>query len=198
MPRIRSLVAILSIATFASGCDVAGPTSPTPIRVEESAPGSLPGAVQWVDSDDGLVALRLLVPSRKLAADSPIQVTAQLRNTGQSPITVLRPFGDSYVAKAVGMKIWDDQSRIRYTGPNVTYVIGANAFAVVGPGETIEDQLELTIDNFAGIEAPGTYTLRYDYSYDGQWDATAARGNSGIRDAWRGTISSREVQLLRE
>ena len=93
-----------------------------------------------------------------------IKITAQIRNNGQAPITMLRPFGDSYLAKAVGIKIWDHKHRIRYSGPNVTYVIDADAFAVVEPGETSEDRIELSTDNFAGIEARGTYYLRYDYS----------------------------------
>ena len=83
-------------------------------------------------------------------------------------------------------------------GPSATYVIGADAFAVVGPGKVVQDKLELTADNFPGIAAPGRYLLRYDYSYDGYWDAAGAAGNSGISGAWRGTMSSREVQVLRE
>jgi hypothetical protein len=192
MRRIETLVGILCVTLLWCGCGAATPAAVKPDQVAE------PSAVQWVDSDDGLLALRLSAASRTVAAGSPIQITAQLRNTGETPITVLKPFGDWYAAAATGTKIWDAQRRIRYTGPAVTYVIGASAFAVLAPGEAIEDQIELANDNFAGMEAAGTYTLRYDYAYGGHWDAAAAAGESGIRGAWRGTIGSREIQVTRK
>ncbi len=95
------------------------------------------------------------------------------------------------------MKIWVGEHQIRYTGPALSYVIGSAGFVVIGPGEVVEDKMEIT-GNFTGIERAGRYTLRYDYSYDGYWDATAAAANSGISNAWRGTISSREVEVFRK
>jgi hypothetical protein len=145
-----------------------------------------------------MLALQVSVKSRQVASAESIQVVATIRNVSPREVTILRPFGDWYAAKAVGMKIWDGDQRVQYTGAMVTYVIGADAFAIVAPGETVEDQLELTTDNFADLAPPGPYTLRFDYSYRGQWDATAAVGNSGIKGAWQGTISSREVTVLRK
>lgn len=156
------------------------------------------GESSWVTSDDGKLALRLTVVSQRVEADENIQVVAEIRNASQQKITILRPFGDSYAALSTGMKIWDGMSQIRYTGPAKTYVVGSLAFAVLGPGEIVEDKLELPAVNSDGIATPGRYTLRYDYSYDGYWDTAAAAGESGIKDAWRGTISSREVQVFRE
>ena len=155
-----------------------------------------PPAVQWVDSDDGKLALRL-TSSQTVTDGVSIKITAQIRNTGKAPITLLRPFGDWYDAKARGIKIWDDKRRIRYDGPTGDYDVLSDGFAVVAPGAMIEDHIELTMADFAGIEAPGTYSVRYDYSYNGVWDKTAAVGENGIRDAWRGKISSREVQATR-
>ena len=146
---------------------------------------------QWVDSDDGKLAMRL-TSSQTVTAGVSIKITAQIRNTGKAPITLLRPFGDWYDAKARGIKIWDDKRRIPYSGAKADYDVRSDGFAVVAPGAMIEDQIELTMHNFSGIEAPGTYSLRYDYSYDGGWDKTA-----GVRDAWRGKISSREVHVTR-
>ena len=177
---------------------IAAVSSPEAAPADEPPSKVLPSAVHWVDTDCGLLALRLSTSAQTVTKGVPIKITAQIRNTGKMPITVLRPFGDWFLAKAAGIKIWDDKRRIRYSGPTPGYVIGADAFAVLAPGATIEDHIELTTDNFAGIETPGTYTFRYDYSYDGRWDDTAAAGESGIRGAWRGTISSREVQVTRK
>ncbi|MFO0941372.1 MAG: hypothetical protein U0930_11445 [Pirellulales bacterium] len=171
------------------GCSPARPKATT---------GTLPDGVTWVTSDDGKLALRLSISSSSVQTNKKIQVSAEIRNNSKQQITVLRPFGDSYAAKASGMKIWDGQRQIRYTGPMLSYVIGSYSFAILKPAETVEDKLELTIDSFSGIQSPGTYTLRYDYSYDGYWDATASVGNSDIKDAWRGTISSREAQVVME
>ncbi len=186
MLNLRTAFALLWLAMVVGGC---GPSTGAPPPLADSG---------WVTSDDGKLALRLSVMTPRVQANGNIQVAAEIRNVSQQKITILRPFGDDYAALSIGMKIWDGVSQIRYTGPVKTYVVGALAFAVLGPGEVVEDKLELMVDNFAGIERPGRYTLRYDYSYDGSWDTTAAAGNSGIKDAWRGTISSREVQVLRE
>lgn len=152
----------------------------------------------WVTSDDGKLALRLSVLTPRVGANEHIHVAAQLRNVSQQNLTVLRPFGDWFTARSISMKIWDGERPIPYTGSWVSYVVGSMAFAVIGPGEVVEDKLELGIGQFAGIKPPGRYTLRYDYSYGGHWDQTAAAGNSGISNAWRGTISSREVGVFRE
>ncbi len=182
-------LAPLLLAMVVAGC---APRTDSP----SLAPG--PGGNTWVTSDDGLLALRLSVRTPLIKGKEDILVAAELRNVSQQKLTVLRPFGDWFTAKAISLKIWDGERQIPYTGAWVTYVIGSSAFALIGPGEVLEDQMELLIDNFTGITPPGRYTLRYDYSYNGHWDETAAAGNSGVSNAWRGTISSREVGVFRK
>src|ERR1041385_1508513 len=172
----KTTFAALLLTIIAGGC---GPPrqflSPAP-GIAKLGSQQPPAGNMWVTSDDGKLALRLSVMKQRVPANGNIQVAAEIRNTSQQRITVLRPFGDWFTAKAIGMKIWDGERPIHYTGPAVAYVIGAMAFAVIGPGEVVEDKMELMIDNLAGIKLPGRYTLRYDYSYDGYWDATAAAG----------------------
>ena len=187
--RFARLLVLLMLATLLLGCKN---------EALERAPTEDPTAAQSVQSEDGKLALRLVVVRPKVARSEAIQVAAQLRNLSQQPVTVIRPFGDWVVAQSTAMKIWNAKTRVPYTGPMPSYVIGALAFSTLRPGETVEDKLELAAGNYAGLEKPGTYTLRYDYSYDGGWDTTAAAGNSGISNAWRGTISSRGVQVVRE
>lgn len=196
MLNLKTAVSSLLLTMVIGGCG--SPTeSPSSAIAKPNSQSPVAGNT-WVTSDDGKLALRLSVMTPRVKANGIIQVAAEIRNASQQKITILRPFGDRYAASTPGMKMWDGERQIGYTGPAVTYVIGSSAFAVIGPGEVVEDKLELGIDNFAGMESPGRYTLRYDYSYDGYWDTTAAAGNSGIKDAWRGTISSREVQVFRE
>ena len=198
MQNLKSLVSLLLLTALVCGCHTLGPSRSPTAAIVERAPSDSTNTVQWVGSEDGLLALRMSVVSRGVDRGEHIQVVAQLRNSGPSPLTVLRPFGDWYQGQTVGMKIWDGKRRNQYIGPAWTYVIGASAFAVIGAGETVEDKLELNPQNFAGLSGPGTCTLRYDYSYSGYWDTTAAAGNSGISNIWRGAISSREVQVRRK
>src|SRR5262245_60546493 len=97
----------------------------------------------WVASDDGMLALRLSAVSGRVKEGEPIHAVAEIENRSQQRLTILRPFGDWYAAEAVGMKIWDGKGQVRYTGPSATYVIGRSAFAVIGPGEVIQDKLQL-------------------------------------------------------
>jgi hypothetical protein len=197
MLDIRKTLGGLLLLMAVVGCSP--PTTNTSAtRSEKLGMQELPADNRWVTSDDGKLALRFSVISSTVRVNESIRVAAVIRNNGARRITVFRPFGDHYVARAKGMKIWDRQRQIGYTGPNLSYVVGSSGFAILDPGEIVEDQLDLTIDNFAGTEAAGSYTLRYDYSYAGEWDTTAAVGACGIRDAWRGTLGSREVQVVRE
>ena len=151
---------------------------------------------QWVNSDNGDLSIRLSIKSPRIAAQENVSVIAQIRNNRTSPVTILRPFGDRYDGESVYLKIWGKDGRIKYTGPEFDYVLDAKAFVTLGPGETATDTLELSNENFAGLDQAGTYTLRYDYRYEGAWDETVAR--EGVKDVWRGWMCSREVSLVKE
>lgn len=187
---------VLWMAIAASGCGPRSEPSATPQALPESEPTR--AAPAWVRSDDRAIAMRLSVGSPSVDANEHFQLIAEFRNDSLRPVTVLRPFGDWYLASAVGIKVWNADRRIDYSGPQMTYVIGADAFAVMAPGETIQGKIDMIAENYLGIDKQGTYMLRYDYQYDGRWDTTAAAGGSGIKDAWRGTIVSREVKINRE
>ena len=107
----------------------------------------------------------------------------------------MRPFGE-LEAEGYYLKIWGKDGRIKYTGPELDYDLDAKAFVTLGAGETVTATLEVTTDFFAGLDQAGTYTLRFDYRYDGTWDETVAR--EGVKNIWRGWMCSREVSLERE
>jgi hypothetical protein len=187
----------LVLALVGGGC-APRTDSPSPVPAAANVDEPARATNVWVTSEDGLLALRFSVLTPRVKGKESIHVAAEIRNVSQQKLTVLRPFGDWFTAKAISLRIWDDTRQLPYTGPYVTYVIGPHGFAVVGPGEVVEDKMEFSIGDFTGIAPAGRYTLRYDYSYAGHWDTHAAALNSGISNAWRGAISSREVEVFRK
>lgn len=167
--------------------------SPMSSRVELAQP--IPGrAGDWVDSDNGDLSLRLGVESTRVAAQENIVVIAEIRNNRNRPITILRPFVYPYSGSVGQISIWDEQeTMIKYTGPKYDFDLNAEAFVTLEPMGTTSAKLELSIANHAGTEKPGNYTVRANYSYDGEWDERVAK--QGVQDIWRGAICSREVRL---
>lgn len=155
----------------------------------------LPGA--WVKSDNGELSLRLRVKSAGLASQDSIFVIAEIRNNSPVPVTILRPFGDSFFARGVQIKIWGEQGQIKYSGGKAAdYDLNAKAFVTLGANEVVTDTLELPVHDFAGTEKAGTYTVRYDYAYDGGWDKKLA--SEGVKGIWHGAMCSREIHLKKE
>ncbi len=193
--RFRELE--LTLRTEPLRLKIPGPMDPgKPIisgRDQQQAGGS-PG--QWVQSENDDLAIRLSVKTPRIAATDNISLIAQIRNNTAGPLTILRPFGDPYDAASVFIKIWGKDGRIAYVGPEFDYVLDGTSFVTIGPGEIVTDTLELSNDHFAGIDQAGTYTLRYDYRYDGVWDETVAK--EGVKNIWRGSICSREVKIRKE
>jgi hypothetical protein len=150
---------------------------------------------QWVQSNDAKLSIRLRVKSPRITAKENISLIAQIRNNTTGPVTILRPFGE-LVAEGYYLKIWGKDGRLEFTGPELDYDLDASAFVTLGAGEIVTDTLEVTTDFFAGLDQAGTYTLRFDYRYDGVWDEKVAR--EGVKDIWRGWICTREIQIVKE
>lgn len=152
-------------------------------------------SAEWVDSDNGDLSLRLRVKSARLAAQDSIVVIAEIRNNRQGPVTILRPFGDHYEAVAGGIKIWNEQAKVKYTGATWDYDLDKTSFITLAAKEIVTDTLALTINGFAETGKAGSYAVRYDYSYRGTWDEIVAK--QGVKGIWRGAICSREVRVKR-
>jgi len=149
-----------------------------------------------VDSKDGALSLRLSAIHARVEKTRPIALAAELRNNTDKPLNVLRPFGDRYVALAVGIELTGPNGPLRYTGPTLTYVLGSGAFATLAPGQVIRDKLELHVSTFAGSDAAGTYTVRYTYRASVGNEQTAAR--RGFKNLWTGQIRSEAVTVTRQ
>ena len=144
-------------------------------------------------SDNGDLSLRLRVKSALLATQDSIFVIAEIRNNRAAPVTILRPFGDQYLAEAGQIKIWGEQGRIEYIGPVPDYDLNKTSFITREAKEIAADTLELPVRNFAQTGMAGNYAVRYVYSYQGMSEKEVA--NKGIKGIWHGAICSREVQL---
>ncbi|MFO0817991.1 MAG: hypothetical protein U1A77_08620 [Pirellulales bacterium] len=130
MLEIRMTLGGLLLLLAADGCSPPT-TSTSATRSEKLGMQELPAGNRWATSDDGKLALRLSVISPAARVNESILVAAEIRNNGAQRITVIRPFGDDYVARAKGIKIWDRQRQIRYTGPNLSYVVGSSGFTIL-------------------------------------------------------------------
>jgi len=107
---------------------------------------------------------------------------------------VMRPCGDWPNAVTAGIELRGPQGKVDYSGATPTYVLGVDSFYRLQPNEVIEDRIELTVDNFAGSDATGQYTIRYKYLSEG-WQEIASR--YGFKELWIGVIEGDTVTILK-
>ncbi len=158
---------------------------PTPVAEEETP---------WATSEDGVVSLRLFVEAKTIERNEPIVLIAELRNNSEQAVSVLRPFGDWYVAVSTGVDLHGPDGVLRYTGPTLEYQLDTSAFARVPAGQSIRDRLELSPSSYAGSDAPGQYRVVFTY------DDTASHRNLAtelkFKDFWKGQeLRSHQVSI---
>jgi hypothetical protein len=151
---------------------------------------------QWVDCNNGALSIRAHVKESAIGADDGIVLVAQIRNNSGRSITLLRPFGDPYLARGIQIKIWNEERQIRYSGAKADYDLDGAAFMTVAPGASVTGTIDLLPQDFAGIGRAGVYAVRYDYSYSGDWDEKVAK--EGVKNIWTGAICSREIAVERK
>lgn len=171
------------------------PVNVETMPVQRKYPRGKPGSAEWMTSADGDLSLRLRVKSARIAAKDSIFVIAEIRNDRKAPLTILRPFGDA-LADVGKINLWDQESRIEYSGPKCDYDLNAKAFVTLGVGEIVTNTLELSVQDFPGSDKPGAYVVRYDYEYSGAWDQKVA--SEGVKQIWHGAVTSREVPLQKK
>ena len=154
-----------------------GPEKQAQSTPTESKPEALDLPGEWVTSDNGDLSLRLRVKSALLATQDSIFVIAEIRNNRQHPVTILRPLGDlQLVAFASQVKVWGEHGQIEYIGPIADlYGLNKTSFITLEAKEITTDTLELSVADFAELGKSGSYAVRYDYSYRGDWDEIVAK-----------------------
>lgn len=182
---------------LAALCSVIALVPITALAIKPAAGKALadtPG--QWVDSEDGALSIRAHVQEPVIGTGDSVVLVAEIRNNSGRSITILRPFGDPYLAQGVQIRIWNEERQIRYSGGQPDYDLTAEAFVTVAPGAAVTGTIDLSPQDFAGSARVGTYAVRYDYSYSGDWDEKVA--TEGIKNIWIGAICSREIAVERK
>ena len=145
----------------------------------------------WITSDDGGVSMRLTAATAGQNESRRVVLAAELRNNGQTPAVLLRPFADTYRAWAtqISVRTSDGGEPIAYSGPTCyRAILGPGAFAEVQGGASIRDVIELPPDRFPKIIAlaDGRIRFRYGMSEDDRRQALSL----GMRNLWTGIIAS--------
>lgn len=206
-----TLLVILACSVFVGGCaedrrsggdgSVSVPVSQHDVNSDLSASG-------WVTSADGKLSLRIVTAHGPIRADEPVWVLAELRNDADETLTVLRPFGDQYEAEASGFEITGPEGKVDYGGPKLTYVLGADAFTYLVPGEAmletwstdaLQDWLRLTVENRPGLGTPGQYEVRFTYRATPNHDEMAKQSGRFVGEAplWTGEIRTGPVAVTK-
>jgi len=147
---------------------------------------------QWTDSDDKRLSICFTMNKTTYAADEPIIIRCAARNNSDSPMTILRPFGDSFYSLAEGLKILGPDGPITYYGPMKEYVLGTSAFHQLAPHSIIDETLEVPRDLFPGLGKVGPYKIGYLYYSSGYLKPAKPE------DFWEGKIkTSPEVILIK-
>lgn len=203
--------AILVCSLFGGGCAEDGKFGEDG---EVSAPANEADATKdssastWSTSDDGKLSLRIVTAHGPISADEPVWVLAELRNDSDENLAVLRPFGDQYEAESSGFEIAGPDGKVDYGGPKLTYVLGADAFTYLVPGEALletwstdalQDWLQLTEANRPGLGEPGRYTIRFNYRATPSHQEMAKQSGRfvGQKRLWTGEIRTGHVAVTK-
>lgn len=163
-----------------------------PPESQSAASQQLPSV--WADSEDGVLSLRLGAPDTTVECEDPITVVVELRNNSGETTTVFRLLGDlNAVSSWFGLT--GPKGELRYTGPIPSYPIGKNCFVELHPCESICEWYDLFVDNFAGSDQDGQYTIRYEYAGGKRYRDTADR--IGLKRTWTGEIRSSPVTVTK-
>jgi hypothetical protein len=186
----REIVMLCAVPLLVlAGCADAPQQPPQSQSVASQQPASV-----WADSEDGVLSLRLGAPDTTVDCEDPITVVVELRNNSTETVTVFRPLGDLNAVSS-----WFDpigpKGSLRYTGPIPSQPIGKYHFVELRPGESICEWHDLLVDNFAGSDQDGQYTIRYSYAATDGYRETADR--IGLKGFWTGEIKSRPVTVTK-
>lgn len=100
---------------------------------------------------------------------------------------VQRPFAD-HTAAGHRLTISGPNGRVKNDIPEASYMLGADAFAILAPRETIRDRFDVTLGHFPGSDVPGKYEIVFPFTSP---EYTSMKG------LWTGEILSESLVVVK-
>ena len=145
---------------------------------------------EWRNSCDGKVSVSFAVTKTTFGPKETIAVRCAVKNTSDQPLTILRPFGDSFYALAAGLAILGPEGAIPYRGAMKDYVLGTSAFIVLPAHSVADETMEIPPALFPGLGQPGLYTIGYQYMSGGHPRQPAPE------NLWQGQVKVAALTIL--
>ena len=147
--------------------------------------------LEWTDSQDKQLSVCFTASKTTFSRKETFVIRCAVRNNGNTPLTILRPFGDEFYALSSGLNILGPAGSITYKGAWKEYVLGTVSFHELEPHTVVDETLEIPNNLFPGIQNPGLYKIAYIYQSSGYPKEKPA-------DFWEGKVISSSVILLRQ
>lgn len=155
---------------------------------ESSIPRNL---LEWTDSEDKQLSVCFTANRTTFSRKETFVIRCAIRNNGNTPLTILRPFGDEFYTLSTGLNILGPSGPITYEGAWKDYVLGTSSFHELAPHAVVDETLEIPNNLFPGIQKQGLYKIAYIYQSSGYPKKKPA-------DFWEGKVISSSVVLLRQ
>jgi hypothetical protein len=143
---------------------------------------------QWGTSKDGAVSLRIQAPTVIAEGENVIHVSAEVRNNTMMPLVLKRLFSNAERPAADGLELTGPRRRIPLAVSRSSIHFRGNRFEVVPPGESIVNQVTLSVKVEKSDENPQTYGFRFIYR--ATLDDRRAAEAIGLSDLWTGEVES--------
>jgi len=145
---------------------------------------------EWSKSADGKVSVCLTAGKTTFATNEILILRCAVRNTADNPITIMRPFGDTFYAHSAGLNILGPDGPIPYRGAMKDYVLGTSSFLELPAHSVVEETLELPGSIFPGLGKAGLYVITYAFLSDGYPNKPLPA------NFWKGHIKTSSVTIL--
>ena len=151
-----------------------------------------PSLFEWTNSKDELLSVCLTVDKPTFSRNEAFSIRCAIRNNSNTPITILRPFGDEFYSLSSGLHILGPTGPITYRGAWKEYVLGLHSFHELPAHAVIDEILKIPNELFPGIQNSGLYKIAYTYQSSGYPKKVKPT------NFWEGKVVCDSVILLRQ
>ncbi|MHC4704032.1 MAG: hypothetical protein ACYTFQ_26020 [Planctomycetota bacterium] len=147
--------------------------------------------LEWMDSQDKQLSVCFTANKTTFSGKETFVIRCAIRNNGNTPLVILRPFGDEFYCLSSGLNILGPAGPVTYKGAWKDYVLGTASFRKLAPSTVVDETFEIPNNLFSGIQDPGLYRIAYTYLSSGYPKKKPA-------NFWEGKVVSSSVILLRQ